>query len=288
MKISRYHFWHIVNLSPWPVLLSLNIFCVPLGLVTFFQGYFFGLPIFYFGLICVLVTMYVWFRDIVREATFEGFHTKQVQHSLSIGMILFIFSEVMFFFAFFWAFFWSSITPTIALNVSWPPVGMESLIFSPWDVPLLNTLILLLSGVTITISHLYIKQGDFDLAGYFGALTVGLAEAFIIFQGFEYFTAPFDISDGVYGSTFFLCTGFHGFHVIIGTIFILVMTFRIIERHFSRQHHFGFEAAAWYWHFVDVVWLFLFVSIYYWGWDMVSSTIFLIQDSNNVLFLYNL
>jgi len=259
-NIKHFHFWHIVNISPWPFLLALNCLSMPLGLVTFFQGYFYGLGIFYFGLFSVIFTMFCWFKDIIREATFEGFHTKQVQSSLVISMILFIFSEIMFFVAFFWSFFWSSITPTITLNLSWPPVGMSSLIFNPWDVPFLNTLILLLSGATITLSHLYLKKGIKRESELFILITVILAEFFIFFQGFEYITAAFDISDGIYGSTFFMCTGFHGFHVLIGTIFLAVNAIRMFYSHFSRMHHFGFEAAAWYWHFVDVVWLFF---IYY-------------------------
>jgi len=208
--LKHYHFWHIVNISPWPLLLALNCLSMPLGLVTFFQGYFFGLAIFYFGLISVLLTMFSWFKDVVREATFEGFHTKQVQSSLIISMLLFIFSEVMFFVAFFWGFFWSSVTPTIALNLSWPPVGMSDLIFEPWDIPFLNTLILLLSGATVTASHLYIKKGDKRESEFFMLMTVFLALFFISFQAFEYITAPFDISDGVYGSTFFYALVFMG------------------------------------------------------------------------------
>jgi len=286
--VKHYHFWHIVNISPWPLLLALNCLSMPLGLVTFFQGYYFGLAIFYFGLFAVLLTMFSWFKDVVREATFEGFHTKQVQSSLIISMLLFIFSEVMFFFAFFWGFFWSSVTPTIALNLSWPPVGMSDLIFDPWDIPFLNTVILLLSGATITLAHLYIKKGLKRESEIYMFATLLLATCFILFQGFEYVTAPFDISDGVYGSTFFMCTGFHGFHVIIGTIFIAVIFVRMTKSHFSRLHHFGFEAAAWYWHFVDVVWLFLFTMIYYWGWDMVSSLLFYTVDSQSKIILYNL
>jgi len=226
----------------------------------------------------VLLTIYAWFKDIVRESTFEGMHTKSVQKNLILGMLWFIFSEILFFVAFFWSFFWSCITPTIVLNVSWPPVGMHTLVFEPWDIPLLNTLILLLSGVTVTLSHLYLKKGLKKQAEYSMLFTIILAEFFILFQGFEYITAPFDISDGIYGSTFFMCTGFHGFHVIIGSIFLYVIFFRMYKAHFSRAHHFGFEAAAWYWHFVDVVWLFLFTTIYYWGWDLVSPVIYYILN----------
>jgi cytochrome c oxidase subunit 3 len=188
-------------------------------------------------------------------------HTKAVQRGLKMGVVLFIVSEVMFFFAFFWAYFHSSLAPAIEIGSIWPPVGIT--VFSPWGVPLLNTLILLLSGVTITYAHHALTLGNrFYLVDGL-AFTILLAVIFTFLQAFEYRTAPFNISDGIYGSTFFMATGFHGFHVIIGTTFIVVCLMRV--HHFTKQHHVGFEAAAWYWHFVDVVWLFLFVSIYFWG-----------------------
>ncbi len=176
-------------------------------------------------------------------------------------MVLFIVSEIMFFFAFFWAYFHSSLVPTIEIGSIWPPAGIE--VFNPWGVPLLNTFLLLLSGLTITYAHHALLLGYYFYVKDGLLMTVFLAILFTLFQGYEYFEAPFSIADGIYGSTFFMATGFHGFHVIIGTTFIVVCLFRI--HHFTREHHVGFEAAAWYWHFVDVVWLFLFVSIYWWG-----------------------
>jgi cytochrome c oxidase subunit 3 len=178
-------------------------------------------------------------------------------------MILFIVSEVMFFFAFFWAFFHSSLAPTIEIGSVWPPLGIE--VLNPWDIPLLNTLILLLSGVTVTWAHHSIVAGERKQAIISLTLTVSLGIIFTIFQALEYIEANFTISDSVYGSTFYMATGFHGFHVLIGTIFLSVCLLRLFYKHFTRQHHFGFEAAAWYWHFVDVVWLFLFITIYWWG-----------------------
>ena len=178
-------------------------------------------------------------------------------------MLLFIVSEIMFFFAFFWGFFHSSLNPSIAIGGVWPPSFMT--ILDPWKVPLLNTVILLTSGASITWAHHAIVLGDKFGALYSLFITVLLAIVFTGLQGFEYVTAPFTISDGVYGSTFYMATGFHGFHVFVGTCFIAVCAVRLYLNHFSREHHFGFEAAAWYWHFVDVVWLFLFVSIYWWG-----------------------
>lgn len=268
-KFNNQHFWHIVTQSPWPLILSFILVGMPLGLVNYLQGYFYGIEILLFCFFGGIFYLFVWFRDIIREGSWEGFHTVYVQKSLIITMLLFIFSEVMFFAAFFWSFFHSSISPTAELGLQWPPVGITPYIFSPWGIPLLNTLILLLSGVTITLAHLYIKEDYLVKAVFWMAITLGLAVLFLGFQYFEYTNAGFDISDGVYGSTFYLCTGFHGFHVMVGTIFIFVCTIRLALSQFSPAHHFGFEAAAWYWHFVDIVWLFLFVMIYYWGYDMV-------------------
>ncbi len=217
----------------------------------------------FFGLLLVTLTMIIWWRDVIREATFEGHHTSVVQTGLRYGMILFIVSEVMFFSGFFWAFFHSALAPTVEIGSIWPPEGIHP--FNPWDVPLLNTIILLASGATVTWAHHAITTGLRYQAIYALVLTLLLAVIFTSLQAFEYLEASFNISDGIYGSTFYMATGFHGFHVIIGTTFLAVCLVRLINYHFTTTHHFGFEAAAWYWHFVDVVWLFLFVSIYWWG-----------------------
>jgi cytochrome c oxidase subunit 3 len=218
---------------------------------------------FILGLFIIVFGMYVWWRDIVREGSFEGQHTHKVELGLRMGMVLFIVSEVMFFFAFFWAFFYCSVNPAPEMGAVWPPKGIEC--FSPWEVPFLNTLILLTSGATCTVCHNTLITGDRGLAVQSLVATVVLAIFFTGFQVYEYLHASFTISDSVYGSCFFMATGFHGFHVFIGTCFLTVCLFRILANHFTREHHFGFEAAAWYWHFVDVVWLFLFVMVYWWG-----------------------
>jgi len=207
--------------------------------------------------------MFQWWRDVSREATFQGHHTVPVGVGLRWGMILFITSEVLFFFAFFWAFFHSSLAPTVELGSHWPPTGIEPL--NPFHVPLLNTAVLLASGVTVTWAHHSLLAGNRAEATQALALTITLGMYFTALQLFEYIQAPFTIADAAYGSTFFVATGFHGLHVIIGSSFLTVCLLRQIRFHFSNNHHFGFEAAAWYWHFVDVVWLFLFVSIYWWG-----------------------
>jgi len=257
------HTFHLVDVSPWPIIGGSAAFILTNGAVMYFHSFKNGSFVMFFGLFLVILTMAVWWRDVIREATFEGHHTKIVQKGLRYSMILFIVSEVMFFLAFFWAFFHSSLAPTVELGSVWPPEAIYP--FNPWDVPLLNTLILLTSGATVTWAHHAMTVGVRYEAIFGLILTVILALIFTGLQIFEYLEAAFNISDGVYGSTFYLATGFHGFHVIIGTTFLIVCLFRLIKYHFTTTHHFGFEAAAWYWHFVDVVWLFLFVSIYWWG-----------------------
>jgi cytochrome c oxidase subunit 3 len=211
----------------------------------------------------VLATVFFWFRDVVREATYQGHHSPVVQIGLRYGMLLFIASEVMFFAAFFWAFFDSSLFPKEATGGVWPPKGV--LPFDPLSLPLLNTLILLTSGVTVTWAHHALREGDRQglLQGL--GLTVFLGLCFTGVQAYEYSHAAFGFREGIYPSTFFMATGFHGFHVIVGTIFLIVCWFRAYRGDFKPDHHFGFEAAAWYWHFVDVVWLFLFICVYLWG-----------------------
>jgi len=207
--------------------------------------------------------MSIWWRDVIREGTFGGHHTKAVQNGLRFGMVLFIVSECLFFFAFFWAFFHSSLSPTIELGCVWPPKGIVTP--DPWGIPLLNTVLLLSSGASVTWAHHAILAGNRSQALQSMILTVCFGVIFTAFQAYEYVELPFTISDSVYGSCFFLLTGFHGFHVLVGTLFLIVCTFRILAHHFTRFHHVGFEAAAWYWHFVDVVWLLVFLSVYWWG-----------------------
>ena len=260
---TQRHAFHLVDPSILPFLTSISALTLTLGSVLFFHGYLGGFEMTLFGLISVLLCMFVWWRDIVRESTLEGHHTAIVQLGLRYGMLLFIVSEIMFFFAFFWAFFAAALAPVIEIGSIWPPKGID--VFDPIEVPLLNTLILLCSGATVTYAHHAITAGNKIEAVFSLILTVVLAIIFTGLQGFEYVSATFSISDGIYGSTFFMATGFHGFHVLIGTIFLAVCLIRLALDHFTIQHHFGFEAAAFYWHFVDVVWLFLYVAVYFWG-----------------------
>lgn len=263
MSNNNKHDFHIVDSSPWPLITSSAVFSMLLGAVLYMHSYSLGNYLLPLGLIFVLSSMGIWWRDVIRESTFEERHTKSVQKGLRLGMLLFIISEVMFFFGFFWAFFHSALAPTIEIGAIWPPKGINP--FDPWDVPLVNTLILLLSGATITWAHHSILISN-RVEAFLGFMfTLILAVAFTSLQVMEYLEATFNISDSVYGSTFFMATGFHGFHVIVGTCFIAVCGLREYYHHFNPELHFGFEAAAWYWHFVDVVWLFLFITIYWWG-----------------------
>lgn len=256
------HLFHLVDASPWPLITSVGVLLSGLNAVAYFHHISSGYPLF-LSLLFVMATMGIWWRDVIRESTFQGLHTNMVQKGLKIGMILFIISEVMFFFAFFWSFFHSSLAPAIEIGSNWPPKALKT--FNPWDVPLINTLILLLSGATVTWAHHALLLGKEKETTNAFLMTILLALLFTLLQLFEYIEASFRISDGIYGSVFFMATGFHGFHVIIGTTFLTVCLIRSLKFQFTKRHHVGFEAAAWYWHFVDVVWLFLFVSVYWWG-----------------------
>jgi cytochrome c oxidase subunit 3 len=255
------HPYHLVDPSPWPLIGSIAAIALTGGLVQFMHGH--GLWWIAPGAVVLLATLFMWWVDVVKEGEFQGHHTGVVQIGLRYGMALFIASEVMFFAAFFWAFFDASLFPKEAVGNVWPPQGIET--FDPFSLPLLNTLILLTSGCTVTWAHHALREGDRKGLIQGLALTVALGLLFTAVQAYEYAHAPYTFKDTVFASTFFMATGFHGFHVIVGTTFLLVCLIRSIKGHFTPDHHFGFEAAAWYWHFVDVVWLFLFIFVYIWG-----------------------
>lgn len=277
------HDYHIIDPSPWPFLGSLGALVMAIGGVAWMQYLkqgnfpFFGFNlanshwfIFAIGLAIVLYTMWGWWSDTIKEGR-EGHHTRVVSLHLRYGMIMFIASEVMFFVAWFWAFFDASLFANEVQQYArfdftggvWPPKGIE--VLNPWHLPLYNTVILLLSGTTVTWAHHALLHDDRKGLINGLALTVGLGILFSFVQAYEYMHAPFSFHDSIYGATFFMATGFHGFHVIIGTIFLLVCLIRAMKGDFTPKQHFGLEAAAWYWHFVDVVWLFLFASIYVWA-----------------------
>nr|QXI88782.1 cytochrome c oxidase subunit III [Ampittia virgata] len=253
--------YHLVDYSPWPLTGAIGTMTLVTGMIKWFHNFNFNLLM--LGYLIIILTMYQWWRDICREGTFQGMHTTYVLKGLRWGMILFIISEIFFFISFFWAFFHSSLTPNIEIGNSWPPSNIIP--FNPFQIPLLNTIILITSGITVTWAHHALMENNFSQTKQSLLLTILLGIYFTILQVYEYYEAPFSIADSIYGTTFFMATGFHGLHVMIGTIFLLICFIRHIKNHFSNKHHFGFEAAAWYWHFVDVVWLFLFISIYWWG-----------------------
>ncbi|CAH1655439.1 Cytochrome c oxidase subunit 3 [Hyphomicrobiales bacterium] len=272
---AKHHDYHLVNPSPWPFVGSFSAFIMAVGAVMWMKnmavgGLHAGPLVFGAGLIGVLYTMLAWWTDVVHEAN-TGDHTRVVQLHHRYGMMMFIASEVMFFVAWFWAYFDASLFPHEAIQYAraeftggvWPPKGIET--FDPWHLPLFNTLILLTSGTTVTWAHHAMIHGDRDGVKQALWLTVALGFLFSVVQAIEYSHAQFGFSGNIYGATFFMATGFHGFHVIIGTIFLAVCLYRMYIGHFTPTQHLGFEFAAWYWHFVDVVWLFLFAAIYVWG-----------------------
>jgi len=257
------HPFHLVSPSPWPLNTSLTLLTVTLSAVLTFQSVYFAVYILMSALFSLIYCMGLWFRDVISEGTYLGNHTLAVQRGLNMGVALFIVSEGLFFLAIFWAFFHSALSPTIELGAKWPPMGIEAI--NPFELPLLNTVILLSSGVTVTYAHHSIIQGNRSGALYGLVYTVLLALVFTGFQGIEYTVSSFTISDGTYTSCFYFGTGFHGLHVIIGTAFLAVGLWRLLAYHLTENHHLGLESGILYWHFVDVVWLFLYISVYYWG-----------------------
>ena len=257
------HPFHLVDRSPWPLLASLSALQLVLSLTLCFYQYENCLTYLHFATFCLIFIVYQWFKDIIIESTFQGKHTKKVQKGLKMGMLLFIVSEIMFFFSFFWAFFHSSLAPTIWIGCVWPPLGIETINYL--HLPLLNTIILLSSGVSLTWSHRAIVNNDRLSTIYGLIITILWGILFTLLQFYEYKHSTFSINDSVYGSVFFLLTGFHGFHVIMGTVLLIVSLFRQYYYHFLNNQHIGFESSIWYWHFVDVVWIFLYIFLYCWG-----------------------
>jgi cytochrome c oxidase subunit 3 len=270
------HPYHLVRPSIWPLVSAFSAGLLAVGAVLFMHdikwGFInFGVKGVLLGFAAVLACMFFWWKDIVFESVKEKVHNRVTEVGLRYGMALFIASEVMFFVAFFWAFFDASLfTAEVQQFLRfehtkgvWPPPQIE--VIPAFDLPMMMTMILLLSGCTITWAHHEIVKGN--QKGFMEGLgyTVILGVIFLGFQVYEYGHATFKFKDGVFPSTFYMATGFHGFHVFVGTVFLIVCWLRGKKNHFTADKHFGFEAAAWYWHFVDVVWLFLFVAVYVWG-----------------------
>ncbi len=260
------HPYHLVPMSPWPLLASMAVLVMCVGGVLAMHGI--DKIAFIVGVLFLLYTAYGWWRDIVYESRNKHDYTPVVQNGLKMGMVFFIASEVMFFVAFFWSYFYSAFNIKGAMDFSWPPAGIVTL--DPMELPYLNTLILLLSGTTVTWAHYEIVRGKFSDVTKGLLITVLLGGIFSIIQAIEYSHAEFAIRDGVYSSNFYLATGFHGVHVLIGTIFLAVCLWRNYLGQFTKTRHLGLEAAAWYWHFVDVVWLFLFIAVYWYGYKATT------------------
>ncbi len=266
------HPYHVLDPSPYPIATSFSLLGLVVGGLMWMRGHDYGMPATMLGLAAIVACCFFWWRSAIREGLEDKAHNPVVQNGLRYGMALFIISELMFFVAFFWAFFNASILPKIHLEdtwdiltatAMWPPEDITT--FNAWDLPFLNTLILLLSGTTVTWAHHALLEGNNRDVVRALTITVALGFIFSLLQALEYSHAEFAMNDGIYGATFYLATGFHGFHVIIGTIFLAVNLVRARNNTLTKSGHLGFEFAAWYWHFVDVVWLFLFVFVYWWG-----------------------
>nr|AJD22699.1 cytochrome c oxidase subunit III [Colletes gigas]QLI42500.1 cytochrome c oxidase subunit III [Colletes gigas] len=254
------HPFHLVTLSPWPLMTSLSLMNLLMSILNWFMWNNFMFLL--FNLINLLVIMFQWWRDVIRESTYQGFHTFIVLNMMKFNMILFIISELFFFISLFWTYFHSCISPNIEIGNMWPPKNI--MMFNPYDIPLLNSVILISSGFVITWSHNLLLNNKLFYSKISLLITIILGIYFSMMQYLEYNEAKFCINDSIYGSIFYLLTGFHGMHVIIGIMFLLTCLFRMLMNHFSKIHHFHFESASWYWHFVDIIWLFVYMFIYWW------------------------
>lgn len=260
--INQHHPYHIVYPRPWPILTGLSAFSMLTGRVLWMRTKTNTLII--LRTLATIICCSQWWRDVSRERSFQGFHSNLVINGLRWGIILFITSEVLFFFSFFWAFFHRRLAPNLELGLLWPPLGLQAI--NPFQVPLLNTTVLLASGISVTLRHHELIKKNNKIRKIFLNVTIMLGFYFTCLQGWEYWEASYTLRDSRFGSTFFLATGFHGFHVLIGTIFLFFSLIRHNINLLSNRHHIGFEAAIWYWHFVDVVWLFLYRFLYWWSY----------------------
>lgn len=250
-----------LNARFWPFYISINLLWVVVSFVLYISNKL-SVGFVLLSAFILILLIFLWWRDVIRERII-GFHTSKLELSFRFGILWFIASEIFFFISFFWAFYDSRLAPSVDIGLSWPPIGVAPL--RVYSVPLLNTVILLSSGVTVTWSHHALINNFYSSSVYSLLITVILGVYFLSIQYEEYAESAFSISDGVYGSTFFIRTGFHGIHVIVGTTMLFYTLVHIVLAKLTFNHHFIFEASAWYWHFVDVVWLFLFISIYWWG-----------------------
>jgi heme/copper-type cytochrome/quinol oxidase subunit 3 len=263
-KPKTSHPFHLVKASRWPIIIAFSTFFTVLAFVACLHSFIkpYGVYAFFSGLIIMIYILFMWWSDVIEES-FEGHHTEPVAKGLRLGFLLFIISEVIFFFSFFWAFFYLALSPSIFIGCQWPPFGITPI--GAWGFPFANTVILLSSGAAVTWAHRSVLSNNNAEAIDGLRTTMIFAYGFTAIQAYEYLYAPFNISDSAFGSTFFMLTGFHGFHVLIGSVYLRVCQFRLVRFHFTPDRHIGLETAIWYWHFVDVVWLFLFAVVYVWG-----------------------
>ena len=256
------HPYHLVDPSPWPISMSFSLLILTISAVMYMHGFPYGGELLSLGTLLTVTGMAFWFNDVVKESTYLGHHTEQVKRGITIGIALFIISEVMAFLSIFWAYFHSSLAPAVEIGGSWPPLGITTL--DPLAIPLLNTILLLSSGAFITYAHHALIKGNRRSAILGTLLTIIFAILFTGLQYYEYQEASFTIADSVFGSAFFCSTGLHGFHVIVGTLFIGVQGYRLLQHHLTKSHHIGMEGAILYWHFVDFVWIILYACVYLW------------------------
>ena len=256
------HPCHLVTIRPWPILTSFRLFITIIGTINIFNYY--KISLISIGTLRIIICSYQWWRDIIRERTFQGLHSNIIYKRLKLSIILFIISELLFFISFFWRYLNSSLSPNIEIGNIWPPKNIHQ--FNPYEIPLLNTIILLSSRITITLRHYYLIKKKKIKSIIILIITIIIGIIFSIIQIYEYYNSTFSINDSIYGSLFFITTGFHGLHVIIGTLFLIISLIRIINNHLSRYHHFGFEASSWYWHFVDLIWIIVYSIIYWWNY----------------------
>ncbi|PJF20184.1 cytochrome c oxidase subunit 3 (mitochondrion) [Paramicrosporidium saccamoebae] len=255
--------YHLVTNSPWPLTAAFSIFSLLIGNILSFQNKIGGFELIILSTLSLIYSSTLWLKDIIIEGTYKGEHTEKVQQGLNLGFILFVVSEVCVFVGLFFAYFYNALVPAIEVGGLWPPIGITTLDYKA--VPLLNTLILLTSGFSITACHNYIINKNYSKSFFYLLITILLGLIFMYFQYFEYFHSFFTISDSVFGSSFFILTGCHGMHIIVGTTFLFFTLLRLAFSHFSNHHHLQFSAAAIYWHFLDAVWLILYFVLYCWS-----------------------
>nr|YP_009862152.1 cytochrome c oxidase subunit III [Carpoglyphus lactis]QKV10187.1 cytochrome c oxidase subunit III [Carpoglyphus lactis] len=253
--------FHLVNLSPWPLLTSFSILSFALGVVIMVRS--FNVYPFLVSLFLLFFSSFLWGRDIHRESCYEGSHNEEAGVGFKIGMIFFIISECFFFLGMFWGYLHLAEAPAIEIGGVWPPVGVVT--FDPMGIPFLNTILLVSSGISVTWCHHSMELGDFKSSVLSLSLTLLLGLSFTMFQLLEYYVCTFTFSCSSYSSIYFMGTGFHGLHVLIGSILLLICLFRFSNLYISPNRSLGFECSVWYWHFVDIVWFCLYLVFYWWG-----------------------